>query len=490
MENNILLIKLEKPYYYPDEIIKGNVYVNIEEEMKPGIELRIKGKQILKVNLDSFKNKSFEEEKEENEKNNNSNTNDFEDGEKGNNNLSYDSENKEKDFENYKYNDDIELFDSKSFLSNDNLNIGQYIFPFLFKLNNNVPGTCLLYEKNLFGEIYYSIRVKIENKNGKIFKEKIPLIIRQNENDFKYQLESNISKNFNSSCCCNSGKVKINCKLSKKYFSFGDQVNLNFFLDNKKGKMEGGPTIAILYKKIILHPNKNDMLEIPIEIEKIENHDRIKIKGEYSNTFIFNYQGNLIQSDEVLEMSKNYKLINNINLLKYLCCSCLNNSFSCEYEFFVNTNFISWTLDDIGIFISTIFYPPENISDFLKEKILFNFKGKTMNITKINYSELVDFIDDDEISFGKNFIENNQMNINSSFMDKSSRKLDDKSEKEKDESTTKEINSLKNNIFISEQTKKSKYSLTSNNVTIKKDFNQDWIDSEIESKTLGEESLK
>ena len=113
-----------------------------------------------------------------------------------------------------------------------------------------------------------------------------------------------------------------------------------------------------------------------------------------------------------------------------------------------------------------------------------------MNITKINYSELVDFIDDDEISFGKNFIENNQMNINSSFMDKSSRKLDDKSEKEKDESTTKEINSLKNNIFISEQTKKSKYSLTSNNVTIKKDFNQDWIDSEIESKTLGEESLK
>ena len=130
MENNILLIKLEKPYYYPDEIIKGNVYVNIEEEMKPGIELRIKGKQILKVNLDSFKNKSFEEEKEENEKNNNSNTNDVEDGEKGNNNLSYDSENKEKDFENYKYNDDIELFDSKSFLSNDNLNIGQYIFPF------------------------------------------------------------------------------------------------------------------------------------------------------------------------------------------------------------------------------------------------------------------------------------------------------------------------------------------------------------------------
>ena len=52
MEKNFIFIKLEKPFYYSGELIKGNIYINIEEEIMAGIEIKIKGKQILKANKD------------------------------------------------------------------------------------------------------------------------------------------------------------------------------------------------------------------------------------------------------------------------------------------------------------------------------------------------------------------------------------------------------------------------------------------------------
>ena len=53
--NNNLLIKLENQFYYPGDTIKGNIYINIENNIKsPGLELIIKGKEILKANPDIY----------------------------------------------------------------------------------------------------------------------------------------------------------------------------------------------------------------------------------------------------------------------------------------------------------------------------------------------------------------------------------------------------------------------------------------------------
>ncbi len=492
MEKNFILIKLENSFYYPGEIIKGNIYINIEEEIKPGIEFKIKGKKVLKANTEYTNSYSSEENEKEDIKNtklNNINNNSDKDSEdekssnsnniQSNNQEEEEKEKSEKDEEeieksNYKYNDNKEIFNIKTNISNEKLNIGQYIFPFMFKLNQKIPGTCILFENNIFGEVYYSIRIKMENLNGTIIKNKIPLIIRQNEKDFNYKQENKKTKNFNSSCCCcciQKSNVIVNCKLPKKYFLFGETIELNYNLNNKKGNKEGESTIIILYKKIILHPKQKDMIEIPIQVLKKENYSKIKSKENFSINFNLDYQGKTINK-EVLNMSKNYKMIKNINLVKYLCCSCINNFFSVEYEFYVKTNLVSWTLDEIGVFISTIFYPPHNISDYLKEKILINFNGKNMDIIKINFNDLENFTQDDEISFGNNLNENN----NSSYLNNSSRKFNE-------ELTKKEIqNSF--NYSKSEQSKnESKY----NTNNIKKDFNQDWIDKEIE-KTIENDS--
>ena len=62
--------------------------------------------------------------------------------------------------------------------------------------------------------------------NGTIIKNKIPLIIRQNEKDFNYKQENKKTKNFNSSCCCKKSKVIVNCKLPKKYFLIGEKIDI------------------------------------------------------------------------------------------------------------------------------------------------------------------------------------------------------------------------------------------------------------------------
>ena len=516
MEKNFILIKLENSYYYPGEIIKGNIYINIEEEIKPGIEFKIKGKKILKANPDYITSYTSEENEKEEIKNielNNTNNNNDKDSEDENSNNSKSikskkkeeeeiekSEKKEEEIEksekkeeeeieksekdkeeieksNYKYYDNIEIFNIKTNISNEKINIGQYIFPFMFKLNKKIPGTCILLERNIFAEVYYSIRIKMENLNGKIIKNKIPLIIRQNENDFNYKQENKITKNDNASCCCKKSKVIVNCKLPKKYYLYGEKIDLNYYLDNKKGNKEGESTIIILYKKIILHPKQKDMIEIPIQVLKKENYSKIKSKENFSINFNLDYQGKTINK-EALNMSKNYKIINNINLIKYLCCSCINDLFSVEYEFYIKTNLVKWTLDEIGVFISTIFYPPNNISDYLKEKILINFNGKNMDIIKINFNDLENFTQDDEISFGNNLNENN----NSSYLNNSSRKFNE----QLSQNTKKEIKNSFNNYSFSEQSKNSK-SLKNNNNNIKKNYNKDWIDKEIDLRTIENE---
>ena len=498
MEKNFIFIKLEKPFYYSGELIKGNIYINIEEEIRAGIEIKIKGKQILKANPDYIITYSTEEnEKEEttnfkiNDINNNNNSNDKDSNdEKSNNSNDIQSENKyeqekekskkekeEIEKSNYQYYDNKEIFYIKKQISNENLNIGQYIFPFIFKLNQEIPGTCILLEKNIFAEVYYSIRIKMVTLNGKIIKNKIPLIIRQNENDFNYKQENTITKQFNSSCCCKNSKVIINCKIPKKYFVIGDKIDIKYYMDNKKGNMEGESTIIILYKTIILHPYQKDMIEIPIKILQKQNYSKIKIKEEFSTNFNLDYEGKIINK-ELLNMSKNYKLINNINLMKYLCCSCINNIFSVQYEFYIKTNLVSWTLDEIGIFISSIFYPPDNISDYLKEKIILNFDGINMEITKINFNDFENFIKDGEISFGNNLNNNN----NSINLNDSSRKFND----EISQKTEKEIKSNFNNVnSFSEE---SNNSLKNHDNNIKKEFSKDWIDKEIDFKTYGNEN--
>ena len=97
----------------------------------------------------------------------------------------------------YKYYDNIEIFKSNISLSNEQeIKKGKYTFPFTTILPNSIPGTCIIYDKNISGEVYYYIKIKGQDINGIIIKKAIPLIIRQNISDFKYKKVNSLTKIF------------------------------------------------------------------------------------------------------------------------------------------------------------------------------------------------------------------------------------------------------------------------------------------------------
>ncbi len=171
--NDEIQIKLENQFYYPGETIKGNIYLNIENTIKsPGLELIIKGKEILKANPDIYEDEDNNIENIRNNKNENLD-------------------------QPYKYYDNIEIFKSNIFLSNEQeIKKGKYTFPFTTILPNSIPGTCIIYDKNISGEVYYYIKIKGQDINGIIIKKAIPLIIRQNISDFKYKKVNSLTKIF------------------------------------------------------------------------------------------------------------------------------------------------------------------------------------------------------------------------------------------------------------------------------------------------------
>ena len=499
--NNNLLIKLENQFYYPGDIIKGNIYINIENNIKsPGLELIIKGKEILKANPEIYEEEDEENDIENIEKNNNDNLD-----------------------QPYKYYDNIEIFKSNISISNQKeIKKGKYIFPFTIKLPNLIPGTCIIYDKNILGEVYYYIKIKGEDSNGIKIKKSIPLIIRQNISDFKYNKSNSLTKIFPKFCCCSKGNAKLNLEITNDYFLIGEKIKVNINVDNREGKLEGNLISIYLYKKITLHPNKKDIIELPKIITTQVDENTIYSNDEYSNLIELENEIIYPESNEILKNCKSYKLINDINKIVNLSSSCLCNSFSCQYEIFVNVNFSGWVSDEFGIFISTILYPDENIFNY-NDNLINDWEGKKMENVNIKLSDnyLVKNNEENIIYTNKKFLNNNDEFNYSDNIDNSKRELkndikiqeieltdlnkynnkDDEKENEKNieediikENIIKEeikennnnkidddknqengmiINNIDENNIISNESKKG-------NQGFKKEFNKDWIDDNID----------
>ena len=493
--NDEIQIKLENQFYYPGETIKGNIYLNIENTIKsPGLELIIKGKEILKANPDIYEDEDNNIENIRNNKNENLD-------------------------QPYKYYDNIEIFKSNISLSNEQeIKKGKYTFPFTTILPNSIPGTCIIYDKNISGEVYYYIKIKGQDINGIIIKKAIPLIIRQNISDFKYKKVNSLTKTFPKFCCCKKGNGKINLEITNDYFLIGDKLKININIDNREGKLEGGPISIYLYKKITLHPNRSDVIEIPKIVATEVDESKIYSNDEYSNFIEVESEITYPESNEILKSFKLYKLIKDINKVIHFSSSCLCNSFSCQYEFFVNAHFLGWISDDFGIFLPTILYPDENIFNYNYDNIINEWEGKKMENVNIKLSDKYKNNSYEKVIYtNKKYLNNNDEINNSNNNDNSQRELKHdiqiqeieltdlnkyngnneekenekkieediikeeikennnniKIEKKSENGMIKEINNIDEQTITSDDSKKK-------NIGFKKEFNKDWIDDDID----------
>ena len=224
---------IQKPFYYPGEQILGSIYIEFYESINCNHILIIsKGKQYIKINrknisreIDDYED-SLDEELEEENKNNN------------------------KSIENIDEKKTLFKYEKKLKINNEYISKGKYSFPFEIDIPDNIPGSFLYLDNNIYFEIIYTISIKIPEIN---YKSAIPIIIRQKEKIFNYPKCSEYQK-FLGECCWERGQTSIKITPIEKYNLIGNKIKLNILINNEQSGMKGTPVNIEIYQKLVFFP--------------------------------------------------------------------------------------------------------------------------------------------------------------------------------------------------------------------------------------------
>ena len=391
MNNNEIFIKLNKNYYYPNEIITGFIYLNIVEEINcSNIKLIIKGKEIIQTN-DKAQNEIM------NDYDNFSNINSYKSSNKNN-------ENDDESTKKFEYNNTIEFFKTIHYINisrDDKIPFNKYIFPFVIKLPNNIPNSFLIYDSDMHIEVIYTIKAHlIDSKNiNNTIKEAIPIIIRQREKSFDYPL--NYKTGFNvGSCCCEYGLSIMYINKNAPFLILGNErVSVKIKIDNKKCKLDGIPLKLTLYQKIKLFNSgnkrnkkkKKKFKEYTRCIGNFESKNYIEKNRILEDNYSINIDLKNFNNNKYLNKAKSNKYFKDKNILNKLCVNFINEFVHVEYELYINTMFLGWSVEELGVLVQLLFYPPDYYDEETEMKIAnFNFQKDIVfdcTILKINSAE-------------------------------------------------------------------------------------------------------
>ena len=142
-----ILIELDKPYYFPGELIFGKIYLNLfQNHYSSGINLTIQGEEF--VSYSEMKIKKGNNQHNSNNNHNNKNT--------SSNNQKYVKKREGKTII-YRCSELIIPFHDSI------IQAGQYIFPFSFILPSHLPGSFEYYDNDNFAYIKYIIQASSES---------------------------------------------------------------------------------------------------------------------------------------------------------------------------------------------------------------------------------------------------------------------------------------------------------------------------------------
>ena len=220
-----LYIDIDKPYYYPGEIVSSNILIHVKEKINCNKMIVIpKGKQFI----NAIDTNSFQKDEE---------------------NSPYTSSSSDSDNEIYDPSkvkivekDHIFKYRKEMIISKTNfINEGKYSYPFQFLLPEDIPGTFLYLEKNIYAEVQYYMRVKLEGLN---IKNIAPIVIRQKENVFNYPEFNQFEKDIKGNC-----NLKITAR--EDFTKADDPVKLTVNIKNES-KQNGTPIYIEIYRTLWL----------------------------------------------------------------------------------------------------------------------------------------------------------------------------------------------------------------------------------------------
>ena len=520
-----IYIDSTKSYYNPGETFSASIKLDVLEEVNSNKILIIaKGKQIIKafqnrlLLTDDYSDEDYDYEEEESES-------DFDSTFKDDSNEIYSTNSKEKIKKTkgiIDINESKEIFKYKrveQISDNDYLSKALYSFPIVFELPDDLPGSFLFMESNVYVEIIYTIKVKLNNIN---IKQSFPFIIRQPEQIFNYPKSSDYEKNING-CCCEIISTKIKVNLNEKYILDENEIKINVILDNSKCKLEGSPIIIEIYQELVLYPSdRNRKIKVTKIVGKFIAESPIEPKKDYNLDITIPLDTNQYIQENISQ-TKAYKYFRNKSIIPLLGQSLKSESISSKYEIYVESKFANVSIDDLGVFASAIIYPPEKgiISKFVENKNVTEITNKTIYLNKrnINMDEDSDFDkdknkdvekknkdideDDDKVKVNKSKTcikspsEESSSKSNKKESDSSKEKNSNESENNNSLKDDEKKNNVKDNVknalsFESSNNDKNNYNNTDNGTSnnIKKNFNLRFLDDALDNVILNTDSTK
>ena len=437
---------IQKPFYYPGEQILGSILIEFLDSINCSqISIISKGKQYIKINKknisceiedDLYFDDSFEEGDTDNTKN------------KAEKNI----ENIEETKTLYKYKKNLKI-------NNTNILKGKYTFPLEIDLPNNIPPSFLYIDNNIYFEIIYTLIIKFEGLN---YKEVFPFILRQKEKSFNYPKFTE-HKKILGECCWERGETTIKINPVEKYNLLGNNIKFNVLINNENSGMPGTPLNIELYQKLIFFPKDNSN---KIRLTKLVG----KSKGNISINKRKNFTEDIslkIKEKKIIpfykEKTKAYKYFKNENIIGLLTPSVKSDLVICEYEIYIESQFVGWFKEELGVFNKILLYPPEK--GILTQNI-DNISKEFLNGLVIKKIFLNDEIKDDEIILGKN-------------KDKKEKRI-----KNKNKENTFNFNENKENINININNEDINENFNINNYKRSKDKNKNYFEEKEENMNL------
>ena len=417
METNEIVqifFDIQKPFYYPGEQILGSIFIEFFDSIKCNeITIISKGKQYIKINR-----KNISREIEEYEES-------FNDDEDEDEIPKIKNENK--NFEDIDEIKTVFKYQKKLKISNNYISKGKYTFPFEVELPNNIPSSFLYINKNIYFEIIYTIKIKFDEINNN-YKEAIPIIIRQKEKLFNYP-KSNEYNKILGECCWERGQTSIKITPQEKYSLINNKIKLNVLINNEQSGMPGTPLNLEVYQKLIFFPkDKNKKIHKTKLVGKAKGINAINPRKNFNEDIDIKLKENKI-INFYKERTKAFKYFKNKNIIELLTTSIKSDFVICEYDVYVESQFVGWFKEELGVFNKVLIYPPEKgilIPD------MENIKKEFLNSLAIKKIFLSDDNKEDEIILGQSNKENKNDNNNTKNK-KGNEKKDKKDKKKKKE---------------------------------------------------------
>jgi hypothetical protein len=195
-----MIVKFEKPNYYPGEIVEGTVYINMTMGLETrGLQISIEGSENTK-----FKQRSGKKRVTRTGKN---------------------------------------ILIDKHFMihswQNNLTSIGHYACPFTFRLPNNLPGSFEYYEGECLACIKYIVTAKLLSRNGyDDLTYSSLLIVRTPPQAFSYPTNLSSTKNLTSWCYFDKGSATLNVSYPKSFFTPDEAVSVTCELNNTRCKLK------------------------------------------------------------------------------------------------------------------------------------------------------------------------------------------------------------------------------------------------------------